>query len=335
MRIKVRLTVKHLLPVLVIAALSIWMAKRWNVWFGNVPEQPYSAPDRPSRIMLTFGDELEGSRNISWQCDSILHPSMVQTICLADSDTVYTEAAGEIFASRRGRSAYYVARLRHLKAGREYAYRVVTDKMASPWYHFHTYEPGRSKFSFLYVGDVQDTLYGKANMFLRQALKRHPQSEFIVCGGDLTERPTDQHWTETYRNTDSVAQAMPLLCVTGNHDYLKGVVCQLERRFSLIHSYFLDSMIGENQVFTVCYQDVQMFCLDGNREFFYLATQRKWLREQMSKSQAKWKIVVIHHPLYSIRGSMNNLIQRWMFDDIIREHGWMWCCKDTNMPMPA
>ena len=320
MRIKVRLTVKHLMPVLVIAALSIWMEKRWNVWFGNVPEQPYSAPDRPSRIMLTFGDEQEGSRNISWQCDSILHPSRVQTICLADSDTVYTEAAGEIFASRRGRSAYYVARLRHLKAGREYAYRVVTGTMASPWYHFRTYEPGRSKFSFLYVGDVQDTLYGKANMFLRQALKRHPQSEFIVCGGDLTERPTDQHWAETYRNTDSVAQAMPLLCVTGNHDYLKGLIRRLERRFSLIFSYFLDSAIDNNQVYTLTYGNVQFFLLDSNRELPYLLKQRKWLEQQLCQSEAKWKIVILHHPLYSIKGN-NNLIQRWVFDGVIRKYG--------------
>ena len=66
---------------------------------------------------------------------------------------------------------------------------------------------------------------------------------------------------------------------------------------------------------------MQLFCLDSNREFFYLWTQRQWLEEQLKKSEAKWKIVVLHHPLYSVKGAMNNLIQRWMFDDLIQEHG--------------
>ena len=41
----------------------------------------------------------------------------------------------------------------------------------------------------------------------------------------------------------------------------------------------------------------------------------------MEASTAKWKIVVLHHPLYSIRGSMNNLIQRWMFNDLVKDYG--------------
>ena len=61
--------------------------------------------------------------------------------------------------------------------------------------------------------------------------------------------------------------------------------------------------------------------LDSNREFFYLWTQRKWLEEQLEKSQAKWKILVLHHPLYSIKSNNNNLIQRWMFDDLVNQYG--------------
>lgn len=320
MKVILVFTLKYILPLLALAALVTWMARRWHVWFGNYPEQPYSALARPGRIMLTFGDELESSRNVSWQCDSVLRPSMVQTVCLADSDTVCTEAVGEVFASRRGRVAYYVARLRHLEANREYAYRVVTDTMASPWYHFQTYGEGRSRFSFLYVGDVQDTLCGQANKFLRQALRHHPASEFVVCGGDLTERPTDQHWAQTYRDVDSVAQAMPLLCVTGNHDYLKGLVRRLERRFPLIFSYFLDSAVDDNMVYTLNYGPVQFFLLDSNRELPYLLRQRSWLEQELSQSRAKWKILVLHHPLYSIKGR-NNLIQRWVFDGVVRRYG--------------
>lgn len=311
---------KYVLPLVVLTVLCIWVMKRWKVWFGNPPEEPYTAQSCPGRVLLTFGDEREDSRNVSWQCDSVVRPSYVELICLADGDTMRVEAQGEVFRSRRGVAAYYVARLRNLRPDCQYAYRAVTDTMCSPWYSFQTYPIGRSHFSFLYVGDVQDTLLGQTNRFLREALVRHPQSEFLVCGGDLIERPAEQHWVETFRDVDSVAQAMPLLTVTGNHDYLKGLIRRLERRFTLVFSYFLDSEVGRNQVFSMHYGSADFFLLDSNRELPYLLTQRRWLEKRLQESQAPWKIVVLHHPLYSLKGR-NNLVQRWAFDGLIRKYG--------------
>lgn len=304
--------------LMVVAALAVWVSQRWEVWFHNTEEEPYVAAMQPHRVLLTFGDD-DGlsSRNVSWQCDSVVKSSWLELA--TDSDIVRIEAQGEVFASRSGRAAYYVARLRHLAPNTRYGYRVVTAGQASPWYDFYTYGTERD-FSFLYVGDVQDSIGGAANRFLREAFSRHPQSEFLVCGGDLTDRPTNQHWTETFRDLDSIGQHVPLLCVTGNHDYLKGVIMRLERRFPLTLSYFLDSKIDDNMVYTLRYGPAQFFLLDSNREFFYLSTQRSWLKRQLEASTAKWKIVVLHHPLFSIKG-YNNLIQRWMFNDIIEDYG--------------
>ena len=266
--------------------------------------------------MLTFGDEDMYSRNVSWSCGETLQASFLE---LADeNDTLHIEATGEVFASRSGKAAYYVARLRGLQAGCLYSYRVCTNGHYSSWHHFNISD--HSNASFLYVGDVQDTIAGITNQLLREAFRHHPEAQFLVCGGDLTERPIDAYWQETFDGLDSIGQSVPLLNATGNHDYLKGLIYRLERRFSLVHSYYLDSMEGVNQVFTLRYKDVQLFVLDSNREFFYLFTQRAWLKRQLEKSTAKWKVVVLHHPLYSIRGKNNNLIQRWMFDDLIREY---------------
>ncbi|MBO4804212.1 MAG: metallophosphoesterase family protein [Muribaculaceae bacterium] len=310
---------KRLFLLLLTIALTVWMATRWNVWFGNPEELSVEPLMSPSHVLLTFGDEDELSRNVSWQCDTVLHPSHIELVCLEDRDTTHIESQGEVFESRKGKAAYYVARLRQLKPAMHYRYRAVTNGKASPWYEFQTYALHRDKFSFLFVGDVQDTIGGIEGSLLREAWAHHPDVEFLVCGGDLTERPTNQNWAETFRTLDSIGQSMPILNVTGNHDYLKGVIQRLERRFPLVFSYFLDSRVGDNMVYTLKYGDAQIFVLDTNREFYYLWSQHNWLKEQLSQSKAKWKILVLHHPLHSLKG--NDAIQQWMFDDLVRQYG--------------
>ena len=311
----------RIVVLVLLVAIGGWCASRWSVWFHNPEEAPYTSSSAPTRVLLTFGDE-DGirSRNVSWMCGDEVQASYVE-ISDEEGKLKRVEANGEVFVSRSGKAAYYVARMRELKVGNTYRYRVCTGGKKSEWYEFHLPSKDEHEMAFIYMGDIQDSIGGIANQCLREAFRKNPDAEFFVCGGDLTERPTDAYWGETFASLDSIGQAVPVLTVTGNHDYLKGVICQLERRFSLIHSYYLDSMIGENQVFTVRYKDIHIFCLDSNREPFYLWTQRQWLKDQLTESDAKWKIVVLHHPLYSVRGEMNNLIQRWMFDDLIQEYG--------------
>ncbi len=305
-----------LIAFVAIIALGILCYVRWDVWFGNLPEEPYTTANVPHRILLTFGNDGANSRNVSWISGESLQASYLQ---LADEqDTLQISADGEVFQSRGGKAAYYVARLNNLQPNKNYSYRVCSGNQYSSWYPFSLSDQRQT--SFLYVGDVQDTIAGIANQLLKAAFRHHPDAQFLVCGGDLTERPMDAYWQETFEGLDSIGQTMPIFTVTGNHDYLKGLIYSLERRFSLIHSYFLNTMVGENQVYTLKYNHVQFFLLDSNREFFYLYTQRKWLQQQLEASDAPWKIVVLHHPLYSIRGKNNNLIQRWMFDDLIRDY---------------
>jgi hypothetical protein len=96
---------------------------------------------------------------------------------------------------------------------------------------------------------------------------------------------------------------------------------KLERRFSLTFSYFLDAMEGENQLYNLRYANAEFFLLDSNREPNFLWTQRSWLKKKLQESKALWKIVILHHPLYSLKGGMNNLPQRLLFDGLIREYG--------------
>ena len=315
-----RKTIIRSIVILVLIGVSIWVWSRWDAWFGNPVEAPYVSSPIPSRILLTFGDSISENRNVSWQCDSVLLPSHLELQDLEGPTIQTIPAKGETYESEGGKTAYYVARLRGLKSGHQYRYRVCTNEHYSDWYEFPvSILPDHTEF--LYVGDVQDSIGGIANQLLRQALRQHPHVEFLVFGGDLIQRPLDCYWAELFRNLDSIAPVLPILTITGNHEYKKGIICQLDPRFWLVHSFYQDSRIDDNQVFTVRYGNLQLFCLDSNREFWHLWQQRSWLERQLAACSAKWKIVVLHHPLHSIKSKTNNLIQRWMFDDLVRDYG--------------
>ncbi len=317
---KNRKIIRYIITCAVFIALCLWAYMRWDSWFNNPDEPHYVASMIPSRVLLTFGNENGINRNVSWQCDSVLLPSHVEIEDVKSGMMESICASGELYESQGGKTAYYVAKFRNLKSGHNYKYRVCTDNKYSEWYKFKTQENEKST-SFIYVGDIQDTIAGIANKLIKGAFRNNPDAEFLVCGGDLIERPLDCYWNEMFQTLDSIGQSIPVLTITGNHDYHKGIICTLDHRFSLVNSYYQDSKVGDNQVFTVKYGDVQLFAIDSNREFFYLWKQKYWLKQQLDSSKAKWKIVLVHHPLYSIRGCMNNIIQRWMFDDIIRDNG--------------
>ena len=173
-----------------LAGLAILTYIRWEVWFGNPPEAPYTAPAVPSRVLLTFGNEGALSRNVSWQCDSVLQTSYLELGDENDTAIIDIPATGEVFTSRSGKAAFYVARLTNLNHGQCYRYRVVTGGKCSPWYSFVAHDAGRNQdFSFLYFGDVQDSLGGIAHREIMKAWREHPEVDFAVFGGDSPNAP--------------------------------------------------------------------------------------------------------------------------------------------------
>lgn len=321
MKRKTRLSLTAL--AFLLTGLVILTIARWETWFGNPPEAPYLPANRPERILLTFGNDGPQSRMLSWICDTVVRSSHVE---LQDS-ILGTEqcvaAQGEIFVSRSGKGAYYRATLPQLEPGHVYRYRVCSGTTHSPWHRFVM--PLRDMaqpddFELLYFGDVQDTLGGNTHRLVMDAWRMHPEAEFVLLGGDLIERPTHTYWNEAFRGLDSLAQSLPILATTGNHEYLKYPIRKLERRFALTFPYFLASQVGQNHVYTLPYREAQFYLLDSNRELPYLNTQRNWLSQAFENSRARWNIVVLHHPIYSAKGKSNNFLQRMFFADLINDN---------------
>lgn len=306
---------------ILLIVLSIVCVKRWKVWFNNPAELTFVASNQPIRLLLTFGNDGEQSRNISWQCGSALQPSRVELVKENTTDTLKIEAQSKLFKTSGGKMGYYWAKLKKLSFHSKYSYRVCTGAEASAWYHFSMPDHTTDRFSFVYFGDVQDSLNGKMKELFTNVRHQQPKTDFYLFGGDLIERPMNSYWQEAFNSLDSITQTTPVVAAPGNHEYIKGLVNLIEDRFTYVFSYLVDSRYKDNNVYAFDYKDATIITLDSNRDIWFLYSQREWLKEKLQQSTKKWKIVVLHHPIYSVRGKYNNLAVRSMFNSLLTDCG--------------
>lgn len=306
---------------LILIAGGILCKIRWKTWFYNIPEVRYVLSDEPQRVLLTFGNSGELSRNVSWICGGVSKEARLEYTRIGSGDTIYVDGSSKFMRTLGGFGYANWAKFRELLYGQSYTYRVWNDEMASPWYSFTMQPDSTDHFSFVFIGDVQDTLRGKTREFMENVRHRYPSVDFYMFAGDFAERPMNCYWEEAYQSVDSIAPCKPLLVSPGNHEYVKGLTRVLEKRFAYVFSYLLESRYKHNNVYSIDYKDATIITLDSNRDPWFMFSQREWLENTLKKSTKKWKIVMLHHPVYSIKGKMNNLTVRWMFDSLFREYG--------------
>ena len=310
---------KLFLAFILLGIFAVALDRRWNAWFGNPVEPPYANSDIPVRIQLTLGNDGQFSRNISWQCGDTLAASQLYIVKTAATDTATLAAEGKLLRTQGGVTVSYHVRLTHLAEG-EYSYCVSTNGKCSPWYRF-TVSAG-SDFRFVYIGDIQDSIGGTVRNFFTSIAQREKDAAFWALGGDVVERPQDKYWNEYFTSMDSIAQTTPIIACPGNHEYHKGISGKLEERFIYNFSYFLDSSSDGNTVFETRYGNTAIITLDSNRDAWTLFSQRRWLEQALQRAaDARWKIVILHHPIYSVRGKFRHFFIRRLFDPLIRKYG--------------
>lgn len=89
---------------------------------------------------------------------------------------------------------------------------------------------------------------------------------------------------------------IPFYVALGNHDYhnhSKGIQAQIA------YSNISDIWVMKDRYFNVRLGDIEYFILDTNT-FSVDKTQITWLKESMKASDARWKVVTGHHPMYSV-----------------------------------
>ena len=310
--------IKWLVAIIIITGLALWVKSRWSVWFGDLPEPEYKVEDKISRLLMTYGEEGEESRTFTWMCGDTLQSAILELVVI--NDTLHFEGKGEIYQSRSGKAAYYKISIASLPEGLSYTYRVIHPSDTTEWYSFYIPNKGGER-SFVFLGDVQDDYTGVTPNIFSEIFDLYPDVDFYLFGGDVVERPMSKYWDYWFSAMKDIPCTKPILAAAGNHEYLKSVPRHLEERFGLVFPYAEADKNRGNALFSIKLGDAQIVLLDSNKDFWKYFYQRRWLKNELKNSGSQWQIVAMHHPIYSTKGHLNQLIQRMMFNPIIKGRG--------------
>lgn len=191
-----------------------------------------------------------------------------------------------------------------------------------PEYMFPPGVPGVDYLEFMAVGDAGSGGNGQRIVAdsMREYALRNPV-QFVLYLGDnfydsgvssVDDPMFETHFEDVY---DGVVLNMPFYVVVGNHDYRGDVNAQVvysgrSERWNMPALYY---------TFTVRYGEL------GKVQFFGLDTdpivtggdfenQLVWLEDELGRSEAGWKVVFGHHPVYS-NGLYGNLPE--MIDTVL------------------
>lgn len=168
-------------------------------------------------------------------------------------------------------------------------------------------------FTFLYLGDTQK-MPGSADGYrifgenLRQA-GRNKRSSFVIIGGDLVNDGNDPaEWEEFFAAGQDVFGRIPLLPAMGNHDNKKGY-----------KDLFILPQNGPQDAKS------EYYSFDFGSAHFTIANSNNilreenltWLKQNLAESKAKWKIVVIHHPVYSANNNSQDANRAKKFQETL------------------
>ncbi|MCQ2195603.1 MAG: metallophosphoesterase [Paludibacteraceae bacterium] len=316
-----KINVKIAISAIIILGLAILTIVRWNAWFGNPDEPAYSTANKINRLTLTLGNNGEYSRAFSWVYGESQSEGSLDITKVGSTDTSSIPAECNICQSRSGKTAYFRVYVDFLTPGADYKYRVKNGNEVSPWYQFSTLaDSAKNNFSFLYFGDIQDSDSSTiTRQLMNEIYEKNQESQFVLLGGDFIERPMDLYYNMAHEGLGKMAQELPILAVPGNHEYLKGIVRKIDDRYPYAFPYFLKSNVKKNHVFSFPYGNARFYFLDSNRDFWNFFEQRSWLKEELNKSDATWNIVVLHHPIYSLKGGLNNWFVKRFFRSVVEK----------------
>jgi 3',5'-cyclic AMP phosphodiesterase CpdA len=286
----------------------------------------------PDRIVVTVAEDPKTSFSVSWRTAANVAGARAELVVAGDEarfdlaatavdattvrPDLQTKTVGEQSYALRWNAeidapAYHSVTFTGLTPDTLYAYRVQgAEGHWSEWLQTRTAPAAAEPFRFLYFGDAQDGISSHWPRVVRAAFATAPDARFAIHAGDLVNWGSrDFEWAAWFKSVGFIHGMIPAVPVVGNHEYFDGIVgpggtqvtalsVLWRPQFALPEVAALPEALKET-VYSFEYADTIVVVLD-TMAAEHFAAQAAWLDATLAASDATWKIVTMHHPMFEL-----------------------------------
>ncbi|MDR0906796.1 MAG: metallophosphoesterase [Oscillospiraceae bacterium] len=294
--------------------------------------EPVSAP---SRVMLSWTAEPATTMTITWvDADTVAAGAVRYSTdkSLTDATEVKATAAPNKSAMDED-GARFTATLTGLSPATTYWYSVGSgDNWTAPQ-SFTTAETTTDNFSFLFLGDIQVTQSAAVDFpawgkLAEAAYAKNPGLAFALQAGDIVESGIDtNHWAAFLDAATPVFSKIPFFATNGNHEsnflsgkpelYLDTFTFPLNAPKGFAEEFYSFDY-GNAHVLVV---NSWVFSGEQKLTEAQLDALDAWVALDLAASNATWKIVLTHVPLYPIHSDTTGVKAREHWIDIFQQYG--------------
>jgi len=283
----------------------------------------YPSTPKPDQIALTWSDDPTTTQTVQWRTDTSVEKGIVEVRKAGGAETAWKVAAEMHVMEDPGLvndpvCHRFTARILDLKPGAQYVYRVGDGTVDgwTEWTAFTTAPAEIEPFKFIYMGDAQNGLDTWGNL-VQKSFQAEPDAAFYVMAGDLVNRGVERDdWDSFFANAVGIYDRRQLIPAIGNHEDQgdNGPWMYLDI-FDLPKNG--PEEIDTERAYTVEYSNAIFIVLDSNVSAM---AQAGWLEEQLANTDATWKFVVYHHPMYSSAPGRDNRAVREFWGPIFDKY---------------
>lgn len=280
-------------------------------------------------VSLGITEDLSTIQRVVWRTD-VDWPSAVAQIALqtASPDIEAQAWCGEVRSRIQDdygvRKVYHEATFSGLKPATEYLYRIGDGgKYWSEWFRLRTAEASDTRFSMIYMADVQEGILDQYPRVVDRAVTTCPEASFWLFTGDLTNNARDDQFSAFFKAHGRVLAQRPVAAVPDNHEYhineagkRKALSSVWEHLFGRPHD---DTPAEVKACGNYCfdYQGCRFILLNSrqleDRDSSYTASVLRWTESCLRENANRWTIVAMHQPLYPIAEGRNSTLMRRLF----------------------
>lgn len=280
--------------------------------------------EEPEHVVMGLVDDPRYSVALAWRTKPSITGTVVEYWPIAEPDNT-TSAVGQSMAWRTdlGEMRIHRVQVGGLQPGVTYGYRVGdgSEGRWSPANQFTT-APNRSsdQVSILVLSDTQSSpgRYSVWGDTLYWALTDQHPEHLLVLPGDIVDYGGDQsEWEQWFAAVRSQGLGkLPVLPVIGNHELSVGG--RGKNNGEPVLMQFQTPSNGpaaqRGLVYSVDYGDVHIVIQNSEaRSSSDIETQKRFLIEDLSKSEARWRVVFMHRPPYeSVRSWSNAYLEAYI-----------------------